>query len=138
MGSQGELSVFLIPGMKIKVSMQHEVGEHARGIGYFVDKSETIRFGTKTLNLINGFAVADEKVGSLSLENIDNDEIAVIYTHKRPEKNHIIFSSESGPRGVVSIVAVPIHDHSSIVQGGPAYGTYFSDDEVLNKPSNTD
>jgi hypothetical protein len=31
----------------------------------------------------------------------------------------------------IDIIAVPIHDHSSIVAGGPAYGTYFTDDETI-------
>ena len=28
----------------------------------------------------------------------------------------------------VKVISVPIHDHTTIVHGGPAYGTYFDDD----------
>jgi hypothetical protein len=45
--------------------------------------------------------------------------------------NKVYFLSRTGEKGVVDIISVPIHDHSSVVTGGPAYGTYFTDDETL-------
>jgi hypothetical protein len=53
----------------------------------------------------------------------------IVYTHKKSAKQFILFYADTPEMGMVSVVPMPIHDHSSVVQGGPAYGTYFSDDE---------
>jgi len=126
----GEISVFLIPGMRLKISTILENEEGSRGIGFFARKEDSVNFKGKRYSLINGFGVDDEIVGEII--PVSGDELGVIYTHKRPEKNHIYFFALTGQMGVVSVIAVPIHDHSSIVQGGPAYATYFNDDEVID------
>jgi len=125
----GGISVFLIPGMRLKVTVILENEEGSRGIGFFASPENPISYKGKTFTLINGFGLDDEIVGKL--EPLNSDELGVLYTHTRPEKNYIYFFALTGQMGVVSVVAVPIHDHSSIVQGGPAYATYFNDDEII-------
>jgi hypothetical protein len=65
------------------------------------------------------------------------DEPAVIYTHTRYGQNRITFIAKTGEEGYVDVIAVPIHAHDSIVTGGPAYGTYFTDDEEATNTEET-
>ena len=122
-------SIYLIPGMTATISVvqdpEHGFGDFAKMDTFRVTSGRTV-----DLSLTNGFYVEDEDVGTI--ERVPN-KAAVVYTHKKPEPNTIWFIAASGAgsrRGAVNVVSVPIHDHSSIVQGGPAYGTYFSDDDV--------
>lgn len=115
-------SIYLLPGMSAKLK--------ALG-GYFValgTKKIVVDGGTQELSLVNGFGVQYEDVGTL--EPISN-EPAVRYTHKKFGLNKIYFFARTGEISIVDVIAVPIHDHSSIVTGGPAYGTYFTDDETI-------
>ena len=120
-------AVFLIPGMRLRVSMVMEVIVNSRGIGFFAWPYPSIKFKGKTFDLIKGFGLDDPSVGSIESAG----PIGVVYTHAAPEKNSIYFFALTGEMGQVDIVAVPVHDHSSIVQGGPAYATYFNDDEIV-------
>ena len=122
-------SVYLIPGMKVRIFVIQDPesgrGDFARMESFAVSSTRTV-----DLAITNGFYVENENVGTIApVANM----AAVDYTHKRPEPNTIWFIAHSGAgsrRGAVNVVSVPVHDHSSIVQGGPAYGTYFSDDDV--------
>lgn len=129
MSSSGETSVFLVPGMRLKVATVLETELGSRGIGFFVNPEKTISYKGKVFDLINGFAVDNPQVGSLEASSAG--DVAVVYVHKRPEENFIYFFALTGEMAVVNVVAVPIHDHSSIIQGGPAYATYFNDDEIV-------
>jgi hypothetical protein len=120
---KGSTAVYLIPGMVAKFKAfdsyispktNHFFPDHT---GKYVE-----------LPLVNGFAVLYPEVGEIE---IYPDEPAVYYTHKKFSVNKIFFLSRTGEQGVVDVISVPIHDHSSIVTGGPAYGTYFTDDETL-------
>ena len=122
-------SIYLIPGMSAKLEAAYDPDggkfDFARMDDFRVSADRT-----EDLSLTNGFYVENEDVGEIVAVK---DEPAVIYTHNRPESNSIWFIPHAGAgarRGVINVVSVPIHDHSSIVQGGPAYGTYFSDDDV--------
>lgn len=129
MSSSGETSVFLVPGMRLKVSPVLETELGSRGIGFFINPEKSIVYKGKTFELLKGFGVDNVLVGSL--ESAGSDDLAVVYVHKRPEENFIYFFALTGEMSVVNVVAVPIHDHSSIIQGGPAYATYFNDDEIV-------
>ena len=117
-------SVYLLPGMSVKLHVKH----------FFVSttpipyKNPDGSSGTKYL--INGFSVANSKVGSITKVS---GEPAVIYKHNKFEANTITFYALTGEKGRVEITSVPIHDHSSIVAGGPAYGSYYSDDQTVTK-----
>ena len=122
-------NVYLLPGMSIKVEAELDP---YRGVGEFayVGNFEVENGRTENLTTTHGFYVENPEVGTITA--VDG-EPAVIYTHKKPESNSIWFVARIGAgsrRGVCNVMSVPIHDHSSIVQGGPAYGTYFSDDEA--------
>jgi hypothetical protein len=120
-------AVFLIPGMRLRVSMIIEVMPNSRGIGFFAWPFPSINFKGKTFTLIKGFGLDNESVGTLA----GSGPVGVVYSHIAPEKNSIYFFALTGEMGQVDLVAVPVHDHSSIVQGGPAYATYFNDDEIV-------
>jgi len=115
-------SLYLLPGMKAKLKVPKVYVAHGKrkimdNNGNYMD-----------VTLENGFAVQDKDVGTI--EPVTG-EPAVIYTHKKYGLNKIYFWARTGEVGLVDIIAVPIHDHSSIVTGGPAYGTYFTDDETV-------
>jgi hypothetical protein len=113
---------YLLPGMKIKIKakdvfVRHGVQRLLKNSGEYED-----------VNLIQGFALDDNNVGQI--EAVEG-EPAVYYTHKKYAPNRILFFALTGETGYVDVISVPIHDHASIVTGGPAYGTYFTDDETL-------
>jgi hypothetical protein len=120
-------AIYLIPGQSVLIesSLQNrnDFGWFAAPViptGHFDD---TTYVGT----ILRGFVVEDSRVGSIKANPTENSA-SIIYTHKRVAANAIWFFSVSGERGLVNVISVPIHDHSTIVHGGPAYGTYFDDD----------
>lgn len=124
-------SIYLLPGMRVKIlselTPKNNMGYRAKSgsVKHAFSNGET-----REVDLLRGFLVEDETVGEISAT--DKQEVGIWYTHNRPERNLIWFYAETIEyRGYVDIIAVPIHDHSTIVQGGPAYGTYFADDEVV-------
>lgn len=118
------VSIYLLAGMQVKISCPVDP---SAGTGYFA-MSGFVAFKNYSKQLENGFLVEDTNIGKISAIP---GEPAVMYVHMKPFNNSIWFFSRNGDKGVVNIISVPIHDHSSIMQGGPAYGTYFSDSEVV-------
>ena len=121
------VAVYLIPGMSVKLTSSLS---NRNNFGYFA--AQTIPDGyfgdmTYVSDILRGFVVEDERNGVLSAAP-DEQGTVIIYTHKRIAANAIWFFAVSGERGLVNVISVPIHDHSTIVHGGPAYGTYFDDD----------
>ena len=122
------LSMYILPGMTKKFKA-HEYFAQLDPVNH--RSVLTGEYSEQTP--VNGFIVDDDQVGSiLPVEG----EAAVYYTQKRYAPNAITFygrrnTGTIGPMGRILIVSVPIHDHSSIVTGGPAYGTYFTDDEAV-------
>jgi hypothetical protein len=123
-GNVGSVAIYLLPGMKAKLA----VPDFFVGTGdkkYMKSNGEVVE-----MRLTQGFFVEDEDVGTI--EAVPG-EPAVIYTHKKYAQNKIVYTARTGERGEVHVIAVPIHDHASIVTGGPAYGTYFTDDETIGE-----
>ena len=127
-GEISSTSIYLIPGqtLKIKVPISNRESN-----GYFVklgDEPPPGYFSDRpnASAMKRGFVVEDERVGTIEIT--DTPEPAVLYSHRQPYKNAIWFFAQTGEIGLMNIIAVPIHDHSTIVHGGPAYGTYFDDD----------
>jgi hypothetical protein len=116
-------AVYLIPGMSAKFKALASFISPKANSNFPDDNGQYI-----SLPLVQGFAVLHADVGTI--EAVPG-EPAVKYTHKKFNMNKIYFLSRTGEMGLVDVISVPIHDHSSIVTGGPAYGTYFSDDETL-------
>lgn len=120
-------SVYLMPGMSVKLRSSLS---NRNNFGYFAAKSIPAGYFSDITNvgsILNGFVVEDERNGTITSAS-DEPGAVVIYTHKRVATNAIWFFASTGERGLINVISVPIHDHSTIVQGGPAYGTYFDDD----------
>ena len=120
----GSVAIYLLPGMKAELM----VPDHFIGVGTRKFTKSNGEEAEETLQ--NGFAVMDPDVGTIVAVA---GKPAVIYTHKKYAQNKIFYWSRTGERGEVDVIAVPIHDHASIVTGGPAYGTYYTDDETLGE-----
>ena len=124
-----ESTINLIPGMKASIGVRTDLEPGGLAQGSFAYTGATINYKGTTYDVVNGWVVEDSDVG---LIEADQGKPAVLYTHKKPEKNALYFFNQRGSlKSAVYVVSVPIHDHSSIVQGGPAYATYFSDDESI-------
>lgn len=124
MQNVNSVSLYLLPGMSAKISAL-DAFVATNGVNHVKDSGEVV----KNASLVNGFIVEDDQIGTI--EPVEG-EPAVIYSHKKYSKNSITFYSNIMVMGRVDIISVPIHDHSSIVTGGPAFGTYFTDDETLD------
>lgn len=120
-------SIYLMPGMSVKLKSSITARNE---FGWFAAKEippGTFSDMTHVGELVRGFVVEDTRNGSLIIDSSEQTT-SVIYTHKRVSANAIWFFSMTGEKGLVNVISVPIHDHSTIVHGGPAYGTYFDDD----------
>ena len=93
---------------------------------------KTIRINGQDRKHILGFVSENETVGTVE-EYPDSKDIKVRYTHLKNESNRIYFYTASNEKYSIAIIAMPIHDHSSISQGGPAFGTYYYD-KVVEQP----
>ena len=117
-------AITLLPGMSIEITCPMDA---ANSYGFF---PLAITEGTlEGVTLINGFSVVSSEIGTLEPGTTGNK---VKYIHKKPMNNTIYFYALTGEVGAVDIINIPVHDHSSIVFGGPAFGTYFNDDETSN------
>jgi len=128
-GETSATSVYLIPGqtLKIKVPVSKKKTNSffvAQGNepppGYFENTPNHSK-------MIRGYVVEDERIGTIKATS--ELEAAILYSHHQPYKNAIWFFTQTGEVGLINVISVPIHDHSTIVHGGPAYGTYYDDDK---------
>jgi len=72
----------------------------------------------------DSWTVSDPTIGTI----IDRQDGTAIYTHIALGENVITFTDNSaGNAGTATAVGTPIHDHSSLGQGGPAFGVYGSE-----------
>lgn len=130
MGAVSATNLYLLPGMSVELLVP-VLGKNSEGYHVRIEKIPESFFedddNPQSLTPIRGFVNANKDIGIIR----ETSEVkpAVVYTHKAAAENTIWFFAATGERGVVNIISVPIHDHSSIIQGGPAFGTYFSDDE---------
>ena len=126
--SYSETSLYLIPGMKVEVWIP--INEY-NNTAMFPTTETKYKVNTVEYHLTKGFyEESNGTIGEFTGKPLEG-RFGVENWHKKPEKNTIWYiSAHPNLKIRWNIVAVPIHDHSSIVQGGPAYGTYFSDDIV--------
>jgi len=121
-------ALYLIPGMKVEVWIPINTKDNT---AMFPTQDLTYIVNGTSYNLLNGFYEESQgTVGEITRVIPDEEgRFGVEYWHKKPERNAIWYiSAHPNIKLIWSIIATQIHDHSSIVQGGPAYGTYFSDD----------
>jgi hypothetical protein len=97
--------------------------------GGFTPKTGLVKLSNgQERELKRGFCLESETVGTLGGEDEFPNEVAIKYTHLLNTANTIWFYAYTGERVRVISQPMQVHDHSSINQGGPAYGTYFSYD----------
>lgn len=118
-------AVYMTPGQSIKIKSPVDPKNRQ---GYFSAEALPNGFtlGTNQGDFVRGFIVENKDIGSITPTGAQ--EAAVIYTHNKPYGNAIWYFAATRERGLVKVISVPIHDHSTIIHGGPAYGTYFDDD----------
>ena len=125
----GSLSLSLIPGMYVDIEIPVINEEHHEPNGY-IPKQGTYRHKGKVVDLVRGFFVDNEEVGELDASAFKEPSYnlypKIRYIHNKPFPNRVYFIGIQGEACVIDIVAVPVHDHSSVHTGGPAYGTYFT------------
>ena len=120
-------AVYMLPGMRANFYIP---SNSISNNGFFkATGSYTNSAGTEyNLDNYNGFYVENDDVGEIV--ETSTERLEVTYEHHKAEKNSVVFvAADKETIFRFDIIAVPIHDHSSIVQGGPAYGTYFTDGE---------
>ncbi len=76
----------------------------------------------------DSWSVSDTRIGTI----VDKKDGTAIYTQLALGENTIQFTQAGGASsstfiGKATAVGIPIHDHSSLGQGGPAFGVYGSD-----------
>ena len=111
----------LPPGKQIFIEIDVNKGE---GKGAFPTTDTTVTYEGATHTLILGFLVTNTDVGEL-VEGT-GDKAGIIYKQLKHGDNKLVFFANTGERAIVNVIGVPIHDHSSIVQGGPGFGSYYS------------
>lgn len=87
--------------------------------------SVLLRIENETYEQGDAWSVSDEAVGRV----IDRQDGTALYTQLALGENEVIFA-KSGTTvfiGKATAVGVVIHDHSSLGQGGPAFGVFGSD-----------
>ena len=117
-------SLNLLPNMSVELEVS---GYFARSDPYPVYNEVTKQTDNKVL--LHGFYVEDEDVGTIEAVQ---GKTAVKYTHQKSKENSIWFiaRTETGgspDKGVFRVIYVPIHDHASLVTGGPAFSTFSSE-----------
>lgn len=122
MSKEGNLSysLFITEGMQITL----EIGvDHKAGHGCF-PRLDPVSLHNEERTLVNGFVSEFDSIGRLIAA-----DAGAIYQHLESKENRVYFYADNGSIQVINITSMPVHDHSSILQGGPAFGTYASDYE---------
>ncbi len=88
------------------------------------------RFNVENTTFAPGdeWSVSDPRIGTI----VNNQDGTAIYTQLALGENTIAFTKAGTTTattfvGKATAVGIPIHDHSSLGQGGPAFGVYGSD-----------
>ena len=74
-----------------------------------------------------GYRIVYKQLGEF-VEDKDQEWNCVRYKHTKSGKQVIEFTEDvANRRSYIVMQSVPVHDHSSIPMGGPAYATYYSE-----------
>lgn len=84
-----------------------------------------VRFLTNSVYAAgDSWTVSDTRVGTIS----DRQDGTAIYTQVGLGENVVRFNDDSlGAVGTATALGIPVHDHSSLGDGGPAFGVYASE-----------
>lgn len=95
-----------------------------KAVALGVGASVRFRLTTVVYEAGDTWTVSDSDVGTIT----DRQDGTAVYTQKGLGENLITFTDTStGQTGTATVVGVPLHDHSSLGQGGPAFGVYASE-----------
>jgi hypothetical protein len=119
-------AIYVLPGMTVKIKALKHFCRHDDVTHEYLNGESK-----PNVQLRRGFVVDNPDIGDI--EDSKEEEASILYKHKKFAENVITFYADTGEMGKVFVISVPIHDHSSIITGGPAYGTYFTDDELHEK-----
>ena len=124
----GSMTLVVSPGTKVRLTIP--VSSNSP-VGSFRSTDTTKLWMGKNLTMVNGFIVDDENVGNITpLTGDDVGCVGVYYTQKTYGVNKVVYFGNMLEEFTFNIVNIPIHDHSSLSQGGPAHGTYFSEYDI--------
>lgn len=107
-----------------KVKIYRPVGYPAYPDGKEKDPPE------KTETSCLGFSIGDENVGKfVDFDALDYEDGYVIYQHDKSGKQVISYKSHAlvDITFYIVIQGIVVHDHASIVEGGPAFATYYTE-----------
>ncbi len=78
-----------------------------------------------TVGANDTWSVSDTNIGTI----VKNEDGTATYTQLALGENDIIFSAAGGATftGRATAIGIPLHDHSSLGAGGPAFGVYGTD-----------
>lgn len=109
-------------GVKVRLSVPCEP---LKGWGEYPIKGDSYLSGWKMDNEDAGTITKDETTTGCS----------VIYTHTSSNQQNVLtFTASDGRAEFVFFIPTYVHDHSTLEEGGPAYGTYsFIMDEELEE-----
>lgn len=126
-GNIGTTSVNLAVGEEILLEIP---SDYKSGKGWFARGGENgeIKWLGRDRDLLRGFMVENENVGEIRA-NPNKSAASVLYKQKLSGENRIYFFAATGESAVCNVTQIPVHDHSSIMQGGPAYATYYTNVE---------
>jgi hypothetical protein len=127
----GTTSVNLAVGEEILLEIPND---YKSGKGWFAKggATGTIKWLGDDRDLLRGFMAENTNIGSLRI-NPNKSSASVLYLQKLSGENRIYFFAETGESAVCNVTQIPVHDHSSIMQGGPAYATYHTNPEEQKK-----
>lgn len=86
---------------------------------------DPVKVGGVNTPHVLGFVSEFPEIGTIT--PVEGDDLKVTYKHLQSKPNRVFFYTPDNEKHTISIVSMPVHDHSSIYQGGPAFGTYASD-----------
>ncbi len=92
--------------------------------GGFCPQRTDVKINGEFKTPVNGFVLESDEAGKIVKAH--NDKVAIDYKQILPTSNIIWFYAYTGERVRMAATPMIVHDHASIAQGGPAYGTYFS------------
>ena len=122
------MSLAVAPGDTVKLTIPISSNS---AVGSFCSRDSVKSWLGADRNVTAGFIVEDDTVGSISpLKDGDESCAGVYYTQKTYGVNKVVYFGTMLEEFTFNIVNIPVHDHSSLAQGGPAHGTYYSESGV--------
>jgi hypothetical protein len=124
MNSSSAYVLSIAKGMEIELYVP---SDPTRAMGAFPTSRATVNIDGVDMTPVLGFVSKFPKVGTIEPSSTSAGDITVKYKQIENGTNTIYFFSDTGESQMINIVNIPVHNHASVTQGGPAFGTYFAD-----------